>query len=259
MSSSVFASPTTLPTTLTTARFERLDALRGAAIVWMAAFHFAFDLNHLGLLQPRQDFYGDPLWTWQRTAIVSLFLFCAGLSQAVAMAQGQPWPRFGRRWAQIAGCALLVTAGSAWMFPRSWISFGVLHGIAVMLIALRLTASWRTSAWVGIGTVCLVLPQFVAHPAFDTRWTNWVGLVTRKPITEDFVPLLPWFGVMLWGAAAGRWMMGRRPAVLGGGVPAMLRPLALLGRWSLSFYMLHQPVLIGALWLWLWAMGTILR
>ena len=54
-------------------------------------------------------------------------------------------------------------------------------------------------------------------------------------------------------------MMGRRPSVLGGGVPAMLRPLALLGRWSLSFYMLHQPVLIGALWLWLWAMGTILR
>jgi len=26
-------------------RFDRLDALRGFAVVWMAAFHFAFDLN----------------------------------------------------------------------------------------------------------------------------------------------------------------------------------------------------------------------
>lgn len=25
------------------------------------------------------------------------------------------------------------------------------------------------------------------------------------------------------------------------------RPLVVLGRWSLSFYMLHQPVLIGGL------------
>ena len=30
------------------ARFARLDALRGIAIVWMAVFHFCFDLNHFG-------------------------------------------------------------------------------------------------------------------------------------------------------------------------------------------------------------------
>jgi uncharacterized membrane protein len=141
------------------------------------------------------------------------------------------------------------------MFPRSWISFGVLHGIAVMLVLLRLTSSWRGLALLGSGAVCLVLPQVVAHPVFDTRWTNWVGLVTRKPITEDFVPLLPWFGVMLWGAAAGRWLQARRPDVLRGGVPGVLRPLALLGRWSLTFYMLHQPVLIGVLM----AVATITR
>ena len=52
-------------------RFARIDALRGAAIVWMAVFHFCFDLNHFGLLLPKQNFYGDPFWTVQRSVIVS--------------------------------------------------------------------------------------------------------------------------------------------------------------------------------------------
>ena len=51
---------------MTARRFDRVDALRGLAIVWMAAFHFSFDLNYFRLLHPRQDFYEDPFWTVQR-------------------------------------------------------------------------------------------------------------------------------------------------------------------------------------------------
>jgi uncharacterized membrane protein len=229
-------------------RFDRLDALRGAAMVWMALFHFCFDLNHLGLTA-RQNFYADPFWTGQRTAIVSLFLFCAGLGQALAWQQGQRWPRFWKRWAQVAACALLVSAGSWFMFPRTWISFGVLHGMAVMLIAARLAAPLRSGLW-PLGLLALLLPVWVQHPVFDSRWTNPLGLVTQKPATEDYVPVLPWLGVMLWGLAAGQWLLKAQRPLLASSVPRWVQPLALLGRWPLSFYMLHQPVLIGALMAW---------
>ena len=232
-------------------RFDRIDALRGVAIVWMAVFHFCFDLNHFGMLSPKQNFYTDPFWTLQRSAIVSLFLFTAGLAQAVALDAGQGWPRFWRRWAQIAACAVLVSAGSALMFPNSWISFGILHGIALMLIGARLAAPLRAWLW-PLGLVLILLPQWLQHPAFDTRWTNWVGLVTRKPVAEDYAPLLPWLGVMLWGVAAGEWLLARRRSELAGAVPRPVRALALLGRWSLSFYMLHQPLLIAGLLAWRW-------
>jgi uncharacterized membrane protein len=230
-------------------RHDRLDALRGGAVVWMAVFHFAFDLAYFRLT--RQNFYADPFWTVQRTAIVTLFLLCAGFGQAVAFEQRQPWPRFWRRWAQIAGCALLVSLGSWWMFPRSFISFGVLHGLALMLIIARLTASWGRWLW-PLGLVAVALPHIVADPFFDRRWTNWIGLVTHKPITEDFVPLLPWLGVVWWGLAAGIWVVRRRHHWLAGPLPRGLRPLAALGRWSLSFYMLHQPVLIGLIAAFVW-------
>lgn len=211
-------------------------------MLWMAAFHFCFDLDYFRLI--RQDFYSDPLWTVQRTCIVTLFLFCAGVGQAVAGDQQRPWSRFWRRWAQVAGCAVLVTAGSYLMFPTSFISFGVLHGIALMLIVMRLSSGAGGWLWL-LGLIAMLLPHWLQSPLFDTRWLNWIGLVTHKPITEDYVPLLPWLGVAWWGLAAGRWLLAHRPAWLSGALPPALRPLAMLGRWSLSFYMVHQPVLIG--------------
>jgi uncharacterized membrane protein len=227
-------------------RFDRLDALRGLAMVWMALFHFSFDLDHFGFVD--QDFRSDPFWTVQRTCIVTLFLLCAGAGQAIASAQGQPLRRFWTRWAQVAACAVLVSIASWWMLPRTFISFGVLHGIAVMLIVVRFTASWGL-ALVPLGLVAIALPHVVQHPVFDSRWLNWTGLVTQLPVTEDYVPVLPWLGVMWWGAAAAGILLRRARTAFAAPVPSALSPLATLGRWSLSFYMLHQPVLIGLLWL----------
>ena len=233
-------------------RLDSIDALRGIAIVWMTVFHFFFDLNHFGWL--KQDFYTDPFWTSQRTAIVSLFLFCAGLGQALAARQGQSWRRFWKRWAQIAACALLVTASSYWMYPASFVYFGVLHGIALMLIIVRLTAGWERWLWLA-GAIAIAL-KYVAlevHLALtgldflnQAGW-NWLGWVSRKPITEDYVPLIPWLGVMWWGMAAGQWLLKNRAHWVSGAIPAAAVPLTWLGRWSLSWYMLHQPVMIGLL------------
>lgn len=236
-------------------RFDAVDALRGLAMVWMTAFHFCFDLSHFGFWQ--QDFYRDPFWTWQRTFILSLFLFCAGLGQAIAVAQGQSWPRFWRRWAQVVGCALLVTLGSWLMYPQTFIYFGVLHGIALMLIIVRLTTRWGAWLWL-LGAVAVAI-KFIAVYALDVAASaqfadalnapmlNWLGLITRKPITEDYVPLLPWLGVMWWGGAAGSWLSSQGAWCLSWQLPAVSKPLATIGRWSLSYYMLHQPVMLGAL------------
>ena len=246
--------PNQAPTPAHSARFDAVDALRGAAIVWMTAYHLFFDLNQFGHI--RQNFYTDPFWTWQRTAIVSLFLFCAGFGQAIAVHQGQSWQRFWRRWAQVAGCALLVTAGSYAMYPQSFIYFGVLHGLAVMLLIARLTAGWGRWLWL-LGALAIATKFIAANvlltgtfagfaDIFNARALNWLGLITKKPITEDYVPLIPWLGVVWWGLAAGQWLLQRPPGWLTAPLP-QAAPLAWLGRWSLTYYMVHQPVMIGVL------------
>lgn len=226
-------------------------------MVWMAGFHFSFDLNQYRFIPP-QNFYDDPFWTTQRLCIVSMFLLGAGAGQAVAVDAGQSWARFWRRWAQVAACAVLVSIGSYVMFPRSWISFGVLHGMAVMLLLLRLLGTrWPPArlarsplAFAAVALAALVawwLPHVAANRFFDSRLTDWTGLITRLPVTEDYVPVLPWLGMMLAGYLAASLLLVRARAAFAGGVPFLVRPLAVLGRWSLSFYMIHQLVLIGSL------------
>lgn len=238
-------------------RYDSIDSLRGLAMVWMTVFHFSFDLANAGYTQ--QNFYTDPVWTWQRTCILSLFLLCAGAGQAIAVAQGQSWARFWRRWAQIAGCALLVSLGSWFMFPNSYIYFGVLHGMAVMLVVARLTACW--GRWLWVAGFVAIASKFIAYYAistggmpevFNERSLNWLGWINRLPITEDYVPVFPWLGVMWWGMASTQWWLQR-------GAPPVwerLRQLPLLrwlGRHSLTYYMAHQPVLLGGLAVYQWA------
>jgi uncharacterized membrane protein len=76
--------------------------------------------------------------------------------------------------------------------------------------------------------------------------------MTHKPATEDYVPVIPWFGVVLIGIFLGNCLQ-RRPALqfvrtiqLPGSLAA---GLALTGRHSLLIYMLHQPIMLGLLWI----------
>lgn len=221
-------------------RLAALDGLRGVAIVWMVLFHLAYDLNHFGWLMPRQQFLVDPFWTVQRVCIVSLFMFCAGASQALARQQGVSRARFARRWLQVAACAAAVSLATWIVFPATWISFGVLHGLAIMTLLARLTVSWPRVLLLALAAAALVLPHVVQHPVFDNRWLNGLGLVTRKPVTEDYAPLLPWMGAVWLGMALGPVLLNRVPDLAWGAWAA-------IGRWPLTIYMVHQPLFWGAL------------
>jgi uncharacterized membrane protein len=226
------------------ARIAGLDALRGLAIVAMVAYHFCFDLRFFGIT--RSDFEHDPRWLTARTLILSSFLLIAGISAVLAQRQPLPMARWLRHVAIIAGAALAVSVASYSVFPQSFIWFGVLHAIAVSLVVSRpLVARPLAAAIVGVLVIAAGLA--IADAAFDNRYLGWLGFMTRKPVTEDYVPLFPWTGVLLLGIAAGHALARANFAPLAplGRLPAALQ---WLGRHSLVVYLVHQPLLMGLLW-----------
>ncbi len=233
------ASPGVVP------RIGGVDALRGLAVIAMVAYHFAFDLAYFRFTA--QNFYRDPFWLHSRTIILSSFLLIAGVSLVLAQRNSKGHAHFLRHVGIIAACAAAVTAGSFLMFPRSFIWFGVLHAIAVSLVLARPLVA-RPHLALALGIVIVLAGNLVTSPAFDSRSLGWIGFTTKKPITEDYVPLFPWTGVVLIGIAAGHALAARDFAWVAplGRLPALVH---WLGRHSLAVYMVHQPMLLGLLWI----------
>jgi len=230
-------------------RLPLVDVLRGFAVAQMIVYHFIYDLNYFGWVTLRM--LSDQPWVGWRAGIVTQFLLLVGVGLVLRTSFKPGWADFWRRWAQIAGAALLVSVGSAVVFGPRFIWFGILHFVAAALVLARpLVRLGPWNALLGIAVIALGL--LYSHPIFNDTPANIIGLVTRKPKTEDYVPLLPWFGVVLIGAGLGAiWQRRGWPVV-----PALRRLndkppklLHFLGTWALTVYLLHQPILMGVLWL----------
>ena len=220
-----------------------VDVARGGAILAMIVYHFSFDLSFFGFADWPVAFH--PMWRGFAASIASSFVFAAGVSLVYAHGEGIRWQAFWRRFAVIAACAGLVTVGTIATMPEP-IWFGILHAIALFsLLALPFLAApvWLTLA---VALFVLGLPHVFTSAAFDGPWFYPLGLAARPPLTFDYEPIFPWFGVTLLGVAVGR--LVPRPAPGASGYDRAGRPLAFVaaaGRNSLAIYILHQPVLFS--------------
>jgi uncharacterized membrane protein len=230
-------------------RFALVDMARGLAVLLMCAYHFCYDLNYFGIA--RLDFQHDAFWRGSRTLILTLFLGIVGVSLYLSAATGFRWRAIARRLLLLLLCSGAVSLGSYVLFPHRWIYFGVLHFIALAsLLGLAFVRLGRFNALLGAALIAAGIE--VGNPWFNRPWLQWVGLMTYKPPTEDYVPLLPWFGIVLLGLVVGDLLYGRKraPDFARRDYPSPpARVLGFLGRHSLVIYMTHQPMFMGMLYL----------
>ena len=229
-----------------TARIEAIDALRGVALAGMFVFHLIWDLGYFRLVSP--DLPYEPAVMGFGHVVAGSFLFLVGVSLALSSRNGVDLRAFWRRLLTICAAAAGVTAVTFWLFPESFIFFGILHCIALSsLLALPLL---KAPLWM-VATImagALAAPLLIASPVFDAPQFWWLGLGTREPLSNDWRPLLPYFGVVLAGLIAGRLPLPTAVSAW----RARGRPGAALvwgGRHSLLIYLGHQPVFLAVLFL----------
>ena len=229
-------------------RIETIDLARGIALVAMAIYHFTWDLEFFGYAEPGLTAAGG--WKYFARSIAASFLVLVGISLYLAHRNEIRWASFGKRLAMVAGAALAISIVTYVAVPDGFIFFGILHQIAFASVAGL--AFLRLPWWsILIAAVAVVAAPYLLRSAvFDPPWLWWVGLSSSDPRSNDYVPVFPWFGATLAGIAAAKLMHSAgtfdRLADLRYG--RWSQPLKFAGRHSLAFYLIHQPVLIAAIW-----------
>ncbi len=226
------------------ARLPLVDAARGVAVAAMVVYHFSWDLRYFGFLAA--DVENDLGWRLFARTIAGTFLFIVGVSLVLAERKGFRPRRFLRRLGVVAASAAAITIVTWFTFRDSFIFFGILHNIAVTSVLGLAFVRAPVVVTIAAAVFAFAAPSFLATPLFDHPALVWIGLSTTLPRSNDFVPVLPWFGVVLAGIATERlWSrFGADRLRLSSRVrvpPALL----FVGRHSLIIYLLHQPLLFG--------------
>ncbi len=231
-------------------RIAMVDVARGLALLAMAIYHFTWDLEFFGYAAPGLTTQGG--WRLFARLIAGSFLFLVGFSLVLAHSQGIRWRSFMKRLAQIAVAALAITVVTVFATPDRYIFFGILHCIAASSIIGLLFLRFPPAVTALVGAIVIVGAPYLASPLFDHPALLWLGLSVAPVRSNDFVPLFPWIGPVLLGMAAAQFMMRRRLleplAAFYHGDGAVGSSLMFAGRHSLVVYLLHQPVLVAAIY-----------
>ena len=187
-------------------RFWEVDLLRGIAILLMVLYHFAFDLDYFGLV--KIDVKSGVFLTIARLA-VTLFLLLVGLSLYLSLSravrlgrQDQFKKRLFRRSAWILALALGITIVTYLLLGRGYIIFGALHMIGLSLpLAYPFLRLGRKNFI--LGSILIILGWYVQDISVDHYWLLWLGIAPPDFYSLDYIPLLPWFGVVLYGVGLG--------------------------------------------------------
>jgi len=234
-------------------RFWEIDFFRGLAIVMILVSNLVTDLSYFGIYDI--NIYSGFWWFFARV-VVFIFILLVGVSLTLSYSRVKDEPtkeihiKYLKRGMKILGWGMTITLVT-WIFLKEdFILFGVLHLIGISIILAHFILKQRFLNLL-LGSLFILIGISLQNMTFDFYWFVWLGLRPSGFHSIDYVPILPWFGVVLVGVFLGNifYPEGRKRFRIPYIHNHLTKLLCFLGRNSLLIYLTHQPVLVITLWL----------
>ena len=242
-------------------RFMELDILRGIAIIGMIYLHILWDLDYYGVTPINNEIY-----KFQKI-VPALFFVLVGICLIVSRNKKIRLPSFDEkkydvhlivRGLKVFSLGMIITTITLLFITDKPIFFGVLHCIGLCIIFsipfLKLKPSYTFIAGVMIIVLGLSLNLFPMEDPSIMHLAAGIHQADVAAYTIDYFPIFPWFGLTLIGVSLGNVLYKdnkrrfRLPDI------SRYKPAAMfswLGKHSLAIYLIHQPVIAGAISLYL--------
>ncbi len=226
-------------------RIWELDFFRGLFLWGMIGIHLIYDLV---------DLYG--VIQWQQPPAYLLFKNRFGITFVVLSGLCATFSNHTvRRGIRVFGCGmvcslatvLMVWAGMAGRDLIIW--FGVLHCLGTCMVLWPLFRRFPTPLLLLLGLAMAVYGEWLRPTAYD--WATWLfplGFKSYGFSSSDYFPLLPNLGYFMLGSVLGRLLYKEKRSLLPNvnAETPIIRFFRFCGEHSLLIYMLHQPILAGA-------------
>lgn len=229
-------------------RIWELDFLRGIAILMMIAFHTVFDLNRFYGFEKLK--YSEGFWFLEGRIAAYLFIVLTGVTTAL-IAKKYTAPTALKknlsRGLRLIGLGMLITLASLLLDPTEAIWFGILHflGFSILFSSAFMNLKW-INLLLALGS--LAIGKWTMSLTPKTMMWIALGATPENFRSLDYYPLFPWISAVFVGLFIGNWIYQKQDSVMKRKPRMPEKEIALLGKYSLWIYMLHQPILLSLLW-----------
>lgn len=236
-------------------RYYVLDTIRGICIILVVIYHLLYDLSEV--FGGNYAFFRSEAMNTFRDAFVGTLIMLAGISCNLSRSNI-------KRGVKTLLCGMLVSVVMLVVMPASKVYFGILHLLGVSMLLYGMTAKMMEKIPASVGFLGFLLIHMLTLGVYD-GYLGWPGLfmveVPQVPKNLFFFILgfktghgagdhwavIPWMFLFFAGAFLGGYFKEEK-------VPKWFEknpvpPLAFIGRKTLIIYLVHQPLIYGALYL----------
>ena len=212
----------------------------------MISFHINDDLVNifkLDIINFSSNFW---FFVWRISAITFIFISGIWISLAKEKYKKDFWKKYFSKAVTLFFISLLISLVTYLIMPNMYISFGIIHFFSIsFFLMIIFTRFSYLNLFIGIAVILIGLFKlpYVSNNIFSLFWFH-----TMQFQTLDYYPLIPNFGLILIWYTLWKYFIEKnlmQKYIWWKINSSIWNFLEYCGKNSLTIYIIHQPIIIG--------------